>query len=479
MSRTKRLAQLCTSIRFDDLPEPVVERAKVILLDVLGCALGALPLPLAQAQINLALSSFGGSSEEATLIGSGRQTSVGAAAFGNASVATALDQSDGYVSDSAYLWGGTLTVPAALALGEARQVEGDRLLTAIVAGYEAGARLSDSFVFERSEDAVLGENVAGAIAAAISAGKVLDFDTVHMLSAIGMASLFTPAATLRGYIGPGTQPVRDIKQALGWRCLGGVVAAQAAASGLQMTQPVNALDGDSGFWTMFQSTGVDESRLFGGFGDQFRILNTHTKRYPGGGMTHGAIELVRSLLSETDVGAIERIDIFLDAFLGAGVGSQTPEGIVDAQFSVPYQVAAALSGLPSGVDWYLDSTFDEHSIRELTGRVFVTPDEECTDAYRNRRVFMTKARVQLLSGEVLEGTVESPRKLRTHDEFVEKFLTSTTRVIGEVRAQEILEAVTGLNTGSSLNRLARLLRDGPAGGTGTGSSVSGRATPSR
>ena len=462
MSRTQRLAQLSASIRFEDLPEPVVERAKVILLDVVGCALSALPLPLAQAQMRIALTAFGGSSDEATLIGSGRRASIGAAAYGNASVATSLDQSDGYFGGAAYLWGGTLTVPAALAVGEEREVEGDRLLAAIVAGYEVGARLSDSFVFERSEDAVLAENVGGVIAAAVSVAKVLDLDSVQMLSAIGMASLLTPAATLRGYIGPGTQPVRDIKQALGWRCLGGVVAAQAATSGLQMTQPVNALDGDSGFWSMFQSTGIDESRLFDGFGDQFRILDTHTKRYPGGGMSHGAIELVRSLLSGFDMGEIERIDILLDAFLGAGVGSQTPKGVVDGQFSVPHQVAAALAGLPSAADWYLDSTFDEASIRELARRVFVIPDEECTDAYRNRRVFMTKARIRLVSGETLEGTVESPRKLHTDDEFEKKFLTSATPVIGESRAEEILDAVAGLDKGTSLKRLAGLLRDGPA-----------------
>src|SRR5438874_8809165 len=70
------------AMRYDDLPSATVKKAKYLLLDTLGCAIGAVdagPVRIAQKVV-----SARGGHPQATVIGAGWKTSCDEAAFLNA-----------------------------------------------------------------------------------------------------------------------------------------------------------------------------------------------------------------------------------------------------------------------------------------------------------------------------------------------------------------------------------------------------------
>src|SRR5262249_43099845 len=87
---TKALARYAISRSLDQLPAPVVQRVKWLILDHLGCPLGGSRTPLAAIAVEVAVSMAG----PATLVGRAQRVALGPAAFANAAAANALDYDD-------------------------------------------------------------------------------------------------------------------------------------------------------------------------------------------------------------------------------------------------------------------------------------------------------------------------------------------------------------------------------------------------
>src|ERR1700745_4295964 len=89
---TQTLADFAVQTRFEDLPQPVVHEAKRLLLDTIGCALGA--IDTTSGKIALEYVSMVGGTPHATVVGSDRRSSATAAAYANARLANVLDADD-------------------------------------------------------------------------------------------------------------------------------------------------------------------------------------------------------------------------------------------------------------------------------------------------------------------------------------------------------------------------------------------------
>ena len=55
MSSTRTLASFLSNLEFQDLPAPVAEKGKRVIIDVLGNSIGGYPLPLARTFVDLAI----------------------------------------------------------------------------------------------------------------------------------------------------------------------------------------------------------------------------------------------------------------------------------------------------------------------------------------------------------------------------------------------------------------------------------------
>ena len=92
---TRRLASYVDSLRFQDLPDVVVERTKWLILDILGCSLRGLAVETPDISFNI-LKEIGGK-EEATVIGGKTKLPALHAAAINATSAWALHNDDTYL----------------------------------------------------------------------------------------------------------------------------------------------------------------------------------------------------------------------------------------------------------------------------------------------------------------------------------------------------------------------------------------------
>src|SRR6478609_3655211 len=132
---TAELGAFVAGLRFEDLPPDVVAQAKHVILDALGCAIGAWTDDLPKAEVMTKVAGTFRAAPVATIWGApGVRTDAALAALANGALVNAADFDDTH--KRALLHTGSVVVPAALALAEERNLSGKGLIAAVVAGYE-------------------------------------------------------------------------------------------------------------------------------------------------------------------------------------------------------------------------------------------------------------------------------------------------------------------------------------------------------
>jgi len=456
---TRKLAEYLVGIDWDELPPQVQRRAKLAVLDSLGVSLGGYAVPeYSEKFIDLA-KAVGGGVGEATIIGDGTKVSAPFASFANTALATALDYCDhaGTKTGIAFCWFGALAVPAALGAVEVSGGDGKEFLSAVVAGYECSGRILRSIDMTAERERELKGETISVFSAAAAAARGHRFDADRMLSTLGMAGIEVPVSS--GYkwlMDAGLRPRKDYKQGWAWMSLAGAFAATAASHGLRALQENNILDGDRGLWRMLGMDVTYPEELLRDLGVDYVLPHVETKRYPGCSITHtgliGAMEIVRANgLSRDD---IARIEVTTNKRSGMEEDDQAPATAQDMQFSVPYQVGAALSGYPRGPQWY---TLARERALGVASRTFLLFDEECGEFWEKNRRQMSKIKLITRDGITYTTRVEDEKRLNTTDEIEAKFMETAVQVIGEQAARNLKQTVMTLDEAPDLTTLLEQL----------------------
>jgi hypothetical protein len=119
-------------------PGDVVNRAKYLILDNIGCALGGTQTELGRKYLRVSANWKG--IPESTVMGTGTRVSCMNAVYVNTQLANVLDFDDTY---DLYSPGhpGNAIIQTAVGLGEAIDASGEELLTAVILGYEVCLRI--------------------------------------------------------------------------------------------------------------------------------------------------------------------------------------------------------------------------------------------------------------------------------------------------------------------------------------------------
>jgi 2-methylcitrate dehydratase PrpD len=222
-------------------------------------------------------------------------------------------------------------------------VSGERLLVAVALGLDVSCRVALASTVDRGWHRTAAMGVFGAAAAA---GKLLGLNVEQMVNALGIA--FSQAAGNRQCIIDGALTKR--LQA-GQAASSGVLAAILAGEGF--TGAHDIFLGRFGFLALYQPDGYDPAKLVEGLGQQFRGDELSFKPYacgrPQHAMLDAAIAARRQLGLGTTAGPSELAEVRVTApaatvaenFKGAA-HKRRPTQIVEAQFALPYLIAAAL-----------------------------------------------------------------------------------------------------------------------------------------
>jgi 2-methylcitrate dehydratase PrpD len=335
------LAEHVCHTRFTDLPPAAVTATKRDILDTLGAMLGGSVAP-GVAELAGLVKHWGGR-PESSLILLGEKVPAPQAALVNATMGHALDFDDTF-DRAGNIHPGTSTLAASLAVAEMQGgASGRDLLLAVALGLDVAGRLALAATVDRGWHRTAAFGIFGATAAA---AKLLALTAEQMPHAFGIA--YSQAAGSRQCILDGALTKRF--QA-GQAASGAVLSALLARQGFTGAHHVFA--GRFGFFPMYQPDGYDLDAITDALGQIFRGVELSFKPYPSGRPNHAildaALEIAQRLdLATAEAGAgIAEVVItvnpqtYSDQF-SPQTGKRRPAQVVEAQFSIPFLVAAAL-----------------------------------------------------------------------------------------------------------------------------------------
>src|SRR6202171_1635202 len=282
---SKILANFAATLRFDDIPTPVLRRAEDLFLDWFGSALagkGARPVETIE-HFAVTMGPAAGDSE---VLISRRRTSALFAAMVNAAASHFAEQDD--VHNGAVFHPGTVVFPPVLAVAQSIGSSGPELLTAAVAGYEVGIRVGE-FLGRSHYQVFHTTGTAGTLAAAAAVGRLLNLSSEQMLDAFGSAG--TQSAGVWEFL----RDAADSKQ---------LHTAKAAADGLLsaylakdgFTGAKHILEGPQGM-AGGMSRDADPKNLTDRLGERWALVETSFKYHASCRHTHPAADALQIVMA--------------------------------------------------------------------------------------------------------------------------------------------------------------------------------------
>jgi len=450
------LANYACVAKYDDLPQEVVEHAKIAILNILAVALGGYKTRIGKLHLELAKET-GGGIPESTLIGDGEKVACPFAAYANGNLAFALDYEDVVLYT---LHAGPVVIPAALAVGEKVKASGKDFILATVLGYEIGTRIGLSMQPSPERGSKVWGQQYTPFAPCVSAGRLLGLTGNEMEIAFGVTGTYATVPSAYKYFGivEETRPMREVKLGWGWMSMAGVFGALSAKNGFRGGHGI--LDGDEGFWIMAGSDRCDFEKMTEGLGTTYLILETEFKVHPSIAWNHPPHTAIKALLETHDIGP-EDIEGVTVRGLGADrIADYDPAGPVDAMFSLPYTVATTILGEKLVPDMYSDSKLRDPRVKDLLKRISVESDPEADRIWFEEHRAVFSIHITLCSGQELKTEVEYPKDKPPFGkpEVKDKFRDLASLTLSSKRVEEIIKMIENLDGLEDISELAGLLK---------------------
>ncbi len=452
---TRKLAAFAASLTYERLPAEVVEKAKVCVLDTLGCCLFSATLSPVQKLAQMAAGE--GREGPATLMGFSARTSPSLAALVNAAGAHSFQLDEIHIQ--ATLHPGSLAVPTVWALAEGGAVRGRELIAALVAGYEVGLRVGMAAKGSMFAHGYHNQGTTGVFVAAASAARLLGLSEEHAIHALGIA----------GSQAAGLMAVQEGAMAKGFHsgraAQSGVYAAQLARLGYTgIPDVIEAPYG--GFMSTLTGGDYDAAALTAELGERWEILNVGFKPAPASNGSITAMTAMDEVMRKHNLkaGDIEQVTAHVSTntlhHCGWEYEPARVQGVLAAQMNLRYGIAVmALEREATAAQFAEDRLFRPETM-EFIRRVRVELEPKYDGSGGIHRV-ACRLQVRCRNGaqhetEVLyrKGSKEAPM---TADELHRKFMTLATPAIGGAGAREIADIVAGFDRLDDPRRLSALL----------------------
>ncbi len=443
----KKVAEFTLRRPADAMPDSAREAAALMMLDTMGIVIASGPMEAGVIARDTACLLYASTEPRYTarMLFDGRKVSLAGAAFAAATQTDNLDGHDGYNPTKGHI--GVVALPTLAVLAQhLPDLTGPEALAALITGYE----------------------VAGRAGIALHA-TVSDYHTSGAWNALGVAAM---AARLRGqsdailrqslgiaeYHGPRSQMMREIAtptmlhDGSGQGALVGLSAAILAENGFTGA-PAITLEEDRAapFWQ--------------DLGQFWQIEHQYVKPYPICRWAHAAIDATRGLMLTHDltpdrIASVEIATFHEAACLFPGM----PDTTSQAQYSLPFSVAAQIVHGHIGVEQITGDGLSDAAVARMIGRITVREHPGHSDRFPKGR--WADVTITTTGGEVLasgdthaRGGPEAPM---SRSAVIEKYMGFATPTLGENRAAAIRDAILNLAAPASLwAQVGDLLCDPP------------------
>jgi 2-methylcitrate dehydratase PrpD len=450
---TRRLAEFSAAMTFDDLPREVVSKAKLCVLDTLGCCIFGASLEPLRKLTDMAASE--GCVERATIFGNALRTSPGLAALVNGTSAHAFQLDEIHLEST--LHPGSLALPAGFAVGEALpSVSGQDLLVAIVASYEVGIRVGLAAKGGMFKSGFHNQGTTGVFLAAAAAAHILGLNAARTQQAFGISGS-QAAGLMAVQDGAMTKSFHS-----GRAAQSGVYAAQLAQR--DYTGIPGVLDG--GYGTFFNAF-LDDwsvSPLTDGLGTHWHILRVGFKPAPASNGSITAMTAVDAVMREHDLqaGDIAKVTAHVSDntmhHCGWPYEGDRIQSVLSAQMNLRYGVAVTALERCSGVAQFQDSKIRDPQILQFIERIHVAHEPKFEGENGRYRV-ACRLVVECINGATCEKTVlyrkGSPEDPMSENDLRGKFERLTEK-IGPQKSGQLIAMVSDLENVENVKELARL-----------------------
>jgi 2-methylcitrate dehydratase PrpD len=445
-ANTRRLSAYIAQALDRPLPPQVAEKARQHILDTIAAMISGTRLRPGQAAIAY-VSGLGGV-RQSSVVGTRLLTSSVQAALANGMLAHADETDDSHAPSRTHP--GCAVIPAALAVAESGHGSGERLIRAVVLGYDVAARVN----YALGPDALAAasrstHSVGGTFGAGAAAGALLGLDerqARHLLSfcaqqASGIGCHVRDPGHIEKAFDFGGMPARN-----------GVAAATMVAAG--MTGVDDVFSGERNFFDAYAPE-PNPDRLSEELGQRFEILSTNIKKWPVGSPAQAALDALTALMESDRIGPgdIASMEVHLP-----GRSARTVDNAAAPNLNLQHLMAMLL------VDGALtfDSIHDETRMQEppllaLRSRIALLQSEELANARPRRQAIVA---VKTRDGRALSkrcfavrGTADNPM---TQTEIDAKALDLIAPVLGVNRAKTIVREIARLETVADIAALRRL-----------------------
>jgi 2-methylcitrate dehydratase len=453
----ERLAAWLCALRTEDFPQRAVERAKLLLLDTLGCGFAALDDDCARAV--LAMLDTLGENPQCTVLGHPRGMSAPSAVLANGTLIRVLDLND-YVAGAHPQKGArgghpSDNIPVALAAAELAHAHGRDLLATIVLAYEIYGRGKALMEADSIWDGI---TISGVVAPAVAGWLLrLSEDKLAHGIALSAARAVTPVAVREG----GISAAKNIANAL--IAQSGMQATLLAQQGV--TGPLDLFEAERGLKAVFPR-GSAADIFDAPWPDDSFIMRSAIKVFPcfAGGQSAVAAGIALHRLAGGNVDQLKTIRVAL-ADLAivrrwlADPGRIEPRSREAADHSLHFLIAVALNDGAFGLRQFDTARWNDPKVRAMMARLDIATDADLTrragESYpcaihavgRNGRPYDV---------EVLQPPGFSPDGLDTAT-ALEKFARVTEGHLRPDARNAVLDAVLGLDRATSCAGLMHLL----------------------
>ncbi|MDH3877231.1 MAG: MmgE/PrpD family protein [Desulfobacterales bacterium] len=456
MGITQELAGYCSHVKFNDLPDDVIDCAKYRFLDWISVACrGSIEDP-SQTIYRFVMEMEKG---EGVIVGTREKAPFLYSALANGTSSHSIEMDD--VNNESSLHPGVVVFPSALATGEMAGASGKRFILAVVLGYEVMIRLGTALGPENSyKRGFHPTGTCGTFGSSVASSKILGLQEKEILNALGISG--SQAAGSMEYLAQGawTKPFHA-----GWAAHSGMVAALLSRKGF--LGPSSILEGRDGFLHAY-SNEADPTKVLEGIGSGFQILQTSVKVHACCRYMHSPIDAVLKIVKENNLRP-EQVKKIKIGVLRAGAhliaepieSKYKPQSIVDAQFSMPFGAASALLYGRAGLKEFQPSMILSRPVRETMRKVECIVDPELDRTFPKQ----WRATAEILTEDekrystMVEYPRGDPENPLSWDEMKERFHELAGQIIKKDQRLKIVEAVEKLDGVKDMRRWSwQLLR---------------------
>jgi 2-methylcitrate dehydratase PrpD len=449
---SENLAEFAHALSFELLPEPLVEKIKLHVLDSVGVGLASSTMDFALVVYQTATEM--GSGNDSTVFGFGTKMPAVFAAFVNGTLAHGIDFDDTHIG--AVLHVSAALSAAALAVGEAYKSSGRQLIESLAAGMEVAIRLG---LVAKGGFNLRGMHQTGMctpFGACLTAGKLLKLSKPAMENSLGVCGTMAS-----GILQIESSWLKRINP--GWAAHSGIISASLGHHGF--IGPREVFEGVHGFYK--SHLGDDREFNWGlirdDLGKKWETLNIAIKPYPACHYAHAFVDCAKFLREDHGIKAedIEHIECKASKQIVSLVFEPKdkkvcPTNPYEAQFSTQYLVAAMLGKGYVNLDTVYFEPLNDPGILSLADKIAWVPDPE-SDFPAN---LPGEVRIVLKDGRELSKRERfnrgGPRNPMSKDEIVDKFMDNACRAIPSGQAQEIARLIDNLEECGDVGQLVNL-----------------------